>query len=194
MKRNKMLSQMHLVVKVGFLGIVGLAVIGCGLFNHHHSHHPTTPQIKVLSAVNATYGQESGQHFGYELSDTSGITIMADLSTYHIPGKPYGTWVVNATWRSEDRKIVCPGGDLGVEEMPETYKNRGCAHAIVPVSVDEATGQAIAVLPPEFLDTVFQEAHKRYQANQDVNVWFHRPGLYLNFHCSEETYQYFNFK
>ncbi len=163
---------MKKVRKIQWIILVSLLIaglVGCGLFDHNDSKEPTAPatDARLLS-------QETVDPLlVYQASNTPGITVTADLTPNHIAGQPYGNWALNATWREEDRNTI--------------------VEANVPVTVD-ANGQASALIPADFLDTVFQEAYDRYAANNgDTNVWFHTPGLYLNLYCDEQTLEYFNF-
>lgn len=161
------------VLCMTLLLLVGFILTSCHLFDRSASHAPTSPSSEELQDFNALYGREHGKRFRYEVSDTAGITISADFTKYHIEGQPYGTWVVNATWRNKDRDTI--------------------AEVTVPVSIDEQ-GIGIALISAEFLDAVFAEAHTRFKENEDASVWFHRPGLYLNFYPDEETWQYYSFQ
>ncbi len=86
-----------------------------------------------------------------------------------------------------------------LRESEESYIAQGCANITVPVSIDENTGIGTALIPSEFLDTVFEEAHKRYMETRDdpwpeTNVWHHSPGLYLNFYAVSGTMEYYEFE
>jgi hypothetical protein len=141
---------------------------GCNGSDNTQQANPTTATIK------GTYSSESGPYAAYVASTTPGVTVKADFTRYHIAGQPYGIWSVNATWRNQDRNAI--------------------AEVTVPVTIDAATGQGTALLPPAFLNTVFQDAHDRYQKDGDTSTWFHRPGLYLNFIPDGVSMQYYAFK
>jgi hypothetical protein len=162
--RTRMLQGMGLMLLLA-------ALIGCNIFEQAKPTNPTTP---AQDAIAGAYGQEGGTFASYLASNTPGVTVKADFTRYHLAGQPYGTWSVNATWRKEDRRTI--------------------VEVNVPVTIDATTGQGTALLPPEFLDAVFQDAHDRYRNNGDESTWQHRPGLYLNFIPAADAWQYYAFE
>ena len=57
----------------------------------------------------------------------------------------------------------------------------------------DANGNGAAQLSAAFLNAVFQAAAANYQTNQNQDVWFHRPGLYLNVFADDATYRNYEF-
>lgn len=185
------MNTKHCWILAGSLLILlGSGLTGCQMFDRDQQSHPTLP----VDAVNGAYSSEHGTPAPYTASETPGVTVRADFTTYHIAGQPYGRWVMEATWRSEPRKVVCPNGDLGMGEVWETYQKNACAWGVVAVTIDETTGQGTAYLPLEFLDRVFKAAHARYKPDGPNAVWHHAPGLYMNFFPADgATRQYYQF-
>jgi hypothetical protein len=149
-----------------------IGAVGCELFDRRTPSEPTSPGSEAPEHVNATYGHEDGKLAPYQPGRTPGIEIVADFTTYHLEGQPYGTWVVHATWRNEDRQTI--------------------ADVTVAFTID-GTGIGRAQLPASFLDLVFADAASRWQTSEDQSTWFHRPGLYLGVFADDETYQYYQF-
>jgi hypothetical protein len=148
------------------------ALIGCNIFEQAQQANPTTP---AQDAIAGAYGQEGGKAAPYVASNTPGVTVKADFTRYHLAGQPYGMWSVNATWRNQARAVI--------------------AEVTVPVTIDATTGQGAALLPPEFLNAVFQDAAGRYQTTGDTGTWHQRPGLYLNFFPADgDAWQYYAFE
>lgn len=106
----------------------------------------------------------------YERSSVPGLQIFINLNSHHIQGQPYGSWMINASWRDQNDDIVA------ALNLPL---------AILP------NGTGVVLLPADFLNYVFQETHTRFLAG-DSGLWTHRPGLYLYFYADEETYSYFD--
>ena len=172
-------------------GVVG-CVIGLSLTACREEHHTSAPVATTLGGV---YSDEHGPVAPYLPSATDGITVKADFTTYHKDGQPYGNWVMEATWRSEARTVVCPDGDRGVGDAWQTYRAHECAWATVPVTIDDTTGQGVARLSPAFLNTVFKAAHDRYQPNGANAVWHNAPGLYVNYYPADDaTRAYYQFE
>ena len=144
---------------------------GCNIFERAQQANPTTP---AQDAIAGAYGQEGGKFAPYLAANTPGVTVKADFTRYHLAGQPYGTWSVNATWRNQARNVI--------------------AEVTVPVTIDAVTGQGAALLPPEFLNAVFQDAADRYRKNGDESTWQHRPGLFLNFIPAADAWQYYAFE
>jgi hypothetical protein len=106
----------------------------------------------------------------YERSSVPGLQIFINLNSHHIQGEPYGSWMVNASWRDQNDEIVA------ALNMPL---------AVLP------NGTGVVLLPADFLNYVFQETHDRILAG-DSGLWTQRPGLYLYFYADEQTYSYFD--
>ncbi len=95
-----------------------------------------------------------------------------DFGEFHIEGQPYGTWVLNATWRS---------AELTTE---------------VEVTVWFIVGEdgiGTAYIPTSFLDEVFALVYQRYMDGEDLGIWHNSPGLYLNVWPADGTDDYYNF-
>lgn len=169
--------------------LAGLSLTAC-----HRDNQTANPALPAFEEIAAIYGNEHRTPAPFAWSDTPGVTVKADFTKYHKAGEPYGNWVMEATWRSASRQVVCPDGDLSVNETWEIYNSKGCAWAVVPVNIDAATGQGKAHLPSEFLDVVFKTAHDRYQPYGANSVWHRSPGLFVNYYPADgETWEYYQF-
>ncbi len=148
-------------MSIGLMTIIVLGVSGCYLFDKEKdSTGPTSPGMAALKAL------DDAGSFLYEPSESPGMTVNADFTVHHIEGEPYGDWMLTALWLGDEGLAV--------------------AEATVEVSISE-DGQGSAVLPDEFLDTVFEAANTGDQA-----VWLQNPGLVLNFYPTDgQTLQYF---
>jgi hypothetical protein len=163
----KPINRLSIVVFVGIIIII-VGVIGCNLTNND-SRNSTGSGIGLIDVTNATYSNENNQ-FPYQQGTKAGIEVIADFTQYHKAGQPYGTWYVTATWQDQVRRNV--------------------VEATVEFTID-VTGTGRVQLPAWFLDTVFAEAHTRYQDTQDVGLWDFRPGLVLNVYADNATYSYY---
>ncbi len=187
----KQLPRRSLLLGIGML-LAGFGLTACQMFERDRDASPTLTAGALLAGV---YSNEHDQPATYTRSSKAGVTVHADFTTYHKAEQPYGNWVMNASWHSAPRQIVCPAGDLGVGETSATYQAKHCAWRTVRVTIDAATGQGTAYLPPEFLDTVFAAAHDRYETNGANAVWHHAPGLYVNFSPADpKTLTYYQFQ
>lgn len=175
MKNQRTIVVFSLCVIIISLG----ALLGCELLDRNPASSPVEPEWAAPELGQGVH-QTADTRAAYQLSDVPGITLTIDVSTYHKKDQPFGKWVVWAEWRRAPREAI-------VSEV--TF-----------FTIDELTGTASALLPPSFLDAVFQECHDRYMATkdkpfaqQDLSVWWQRPGLYLNIAPTQDSYKYYNF-